>query len=63
MENKVWYYRNERHMSLRQLSRRTGISITALNKIENDKTKDVLLGNAIILSKVLRVDLYELFCV
>ena len=23
------YYRNERHMSLRQLSRRTGISITA----------------------------------
>ena len=26
---KVWYYRNERHMSLRQLSRRTGISITA----------------------------------
>lgn len=63
MENKVWYYRNERHMSLRQLSRRTGISITALNKIENGKTKDVLLGNAIILSKVLRVDLYELFCV
>ena len=26
---KVWYYRNERHMSLRQLSRRIGISITA----------------------------------
>ena len=26
---KVWYYMNERHMSLRQLSRRTGISITA----------------------------------
>ena len=63
MRNKLWYYRNQRNMSLKELSRKTGISVTALNKIENGKTNDILLSNAIIISKVLKVDLYELFCI
>ena len=63
MENKVWYYRTKRNLTLEQLSRFTGISVTALNNIENNATNDILLSNAIILSKVLKVDLYELFCI
>lgn len=63
MENKLWYYRNERHMTLKELSRKTGITVTALNKIENGNTNDIMLSNTIILSKVLKVDLYELFCI
>ena len=60
MKNKVAYYRNQQ---LRQLSKKTRISIGNLDKIENDYTKDILLSNAIELSKALNVDLYELFCV
>lgn len=63
MENKVWYYRTKRNLTLEQLSRFTGISVMALNNIENNRTNDILLSNAIILSKVLKVDLYELFCI
>lgn len=63
MKNKVAYYRNQQNMTLRQLSQKTGISIGNLDKIENDYTKDILLSNAIELSKALNVDLYELFCV
>lgn len=63
MKNKVAYYRNQQSMTLRQLSKKAGISIGNLDKIENDYTKDILLSNAIELSKALDVDLYELFCV
>lgn len=63
MENKVWYYRTQRNLSLHQLSRLTGISISTLNKLERNETNDILLSNAVILSKVLKVDLYELFCI
>nr|DAH30106.1 MAG TPA: helix-turn-helix XRE-family like protein [Caudoviricetes sp.] len=63
MENKVWYYRNQKNMSLKELSRYTGISVAEINLIENGFTNDILLSNAIRLSKVLRVDLYELFCI
>lgn len=63
MENKVWYYRTKRNLTLEQLSRFTGISVAALNNIENNATNDILLSNAVILSKVLKVDLYELFCI
>ena len=63
MKNKVAYYRNQQNMTLHQLSKKTGISIGNLDKIENDYTKDILLSNAIELSKALNVDLYELFCV
>lgn len=50
-------------MSLKELSRYTGISVAEINLIENGFTNDILLSNAIRLSKVLRVDLYELFCI
>jgi transcriptional regulator with XRE-family HTH domain len=63
MENKLWYYRNQKHMTLQELSRRSGLSVAALNKIENGNTKDILLTNAIVLSRILDVDIYELFCI
>lgn len=63
MKNKVWYYRNQRGFTLQELSRLTGLSVAAINKIENDNTSDILLTNAITLSRVLKVDIYELFCI
>ena len=63
MENKLWYYRNQKHITLQELSRLSGISVAALNKIENGNTKDILLSNAITLSRILNVDIYELFCI
>lgn len=63
MENKVWYYRNERNLTLKQLSKLTGISVGELSNIENNVSKDIMLSNAIILSKVLHTDLYDLFCI
>ena len=63
MENKLWYYRNQKGLTLQELSRLSGVSIAAINKIENGNTKDILLTNAIALSRVLNVDIYELFCI
>lgn len=63
MNNKLWYYRNQKHMTLQELSRRSGLSVAALNKIENENTKDILLTNAVVLSRILDVDIYELFCI
>ena len=63
MENKLWYYRNKRRMTLEELSRKTGLSVAAINKIENEETKDIFLNNAITLSRALDVDIYELFCI
>ena len=62
MDNKLWYYRNKKGLTLQELSRLSGISVAALNKIENGNTKDKLLNNAITLSHILNVDIYELFC-
>lgn len=59
----MWYYRNQRGLTLQQLSALTGLSVAAINKIENDNTNDILLSNAITLSRVLKVDMYELFCI
>ena len=63
MNNKLWYYRNQKHMTLQELSRRSGLSVAALNKIENGNTKVILLTNAIVLSRILDVDIYEFFCI
>lgn len=63
MKNKVGIYRTKNELTLKELSDRTGISTTTLSKIENNHTNDILLSNAIILAKVLKVDLYELFCI
>lgn len=63
MNNKLWYYRNKKGLTLQELSRLSGISVAALNKIENGNTNDILLNNAIALSRVLKVDIYELFCI
>ena len=63
MKNKVWYYRNQRGLTLQQLSKLTGLSVAAICKIENDNTNDILLSNAIVLPCALKVDMYELFCI
>lgn len=63
MKNKVGEYRYKQNITLKELSQRSGISATTLSKIENDQTNDILLSNAIILSRILKVDLYELFCI
>lgn len=62
MKNKLWYYRDKAGFTLQELSRKSGISVSELSNIENDKTNDLLFSNAVILSKILKVDIYELFC-
>jgi transcriptional regulator with XRE-family HTH domain len=63
MKNKVGEYRYKQNITLKELSQRSGISTTTLSKIENDQTNDILLSHAITLSHILKVDLYELFCI
>lgn len=63
MKNKVDEYRCKQNMTLKQLSDRSGISRTTLSKIVNNQTNDILLSHAITLSRILKVDLYELFCI
>lgn len=61
MKNKIGEYRYKQNITLKELSQRSGISSTTLSKIENNQTNDILLSNAIALSRILKVDLYELF--
>ena len=63
MKNKVDEYRCKQNITLKQLSDRSGISRTTLSKIVNNQTNDILLSHAITLSRILKVDLYELFCI
>ena len=62
MKNKIGEYRYKQNMTIAELSRRSGISTTALSNLENGYTSDILLSNAVILSHILQTDLYELFC-
>lgn len=61
MKNKVGEYRYKQNMSISELSKRSGLSSTAIYNLENGYTSDILLSHAITLSHVLHVDLYELF--
>lgn len=63
MKNKVGEYRYKQNITLKELSQRSGISATTLSKIENNQTNDILLSHSITLSHILKVDLYELFCI
>ena len=63
MKNKVGEYRCKYNMSISELSKRSGMSSTAISNLENDETSDILLSHAITLSHILQVDLYELFCI
>lgn len=63
MKNKVGEYRYKHNMSISELSERSGISTTAISNLENGYTSDILLSHAVTLSRVLQVDLYELFCI
>lgn len=63
MKNKVGEYRCKYNMSISELSKRSGMSYTAISNLENEHTSDILLSHAITLSHILQVDLYELFCI
>lgn len=63
MKNKVGEYRYLRNMSITELSKRTGLSTTAISNLENGHTADILLSHALALSHALQVDLYDLFCI
>lgn len=62
-KDKVGEHRYKRNMSLSELSKRSGLSSTAIYNLENGYTSDILLSHAIALSNILQVDLYELFCI
>lgn len=63
MDNKIGEYRYKNDLTIKELSIRSGMSTTALSNLENGLTTDILLSHAITLSRVLHVDLYELFCI
>lgn len=63
MDNKISYYRNKHNLTLKELSIKSGISVSQINYIENNISKDVKLSTAISLSRALGVDIYELFCI
>lgn len=63
MKNKVGEYRCKYNMSISELSKRSGMSSTAISNLENEHTSDILLSHTITLSHILQVDLYELFCI
>lgn len=63
MKNKVGEYRCKYNMSISELSKRSGMSSTAISNLENEHTSYILLSHAITLSHILQVDLYELFCI
>ena len=44
MENKVWYYRDKRNLTLKQLSKLTGISVGELSNIENNRSEERRVG-------------------
>lgn len=63
MKNKVCEYRYKLNMSISELSKRSGLSTTAITNLENGYTSDIYLSHALALSRVLHVDLYTLFCI
>ena len=63
MKIKVGEYRYKQNISISELSKRCGLSSTAISNLENGYTSDILLSHAVALSFALHVDLYELFCI
>lgn len=62
IRSNLFELRTLRGMSLPQLSRRCGVSISALNNIENDIT-DPKLSTLVAIARALRVDVNQLFTV
>ena len=63
MKNKVGEYRYKLNMSISELSKRSGLSTTAITNLENGYTSDIYLSHALSLSHALDIDLYTLFCI
>lgn len=62
IKSNLFELRTLRGISLPQLSRRCGVSISALNNIENDVT-DPKLSTLVAIARTLRVDVDQLFAV
>lgn len=62
IKSNLFELRTLRGISLPQLSRRCGVSISALNNIENDVT-DPKLSTLVAIARTLRVDVDQLFTV
>ncbi len=60
MHVRIWQNRNEKRMSLRMLAKKTGISKSTINNIENGKT-DVTIIQLEKIAKALNVKITELF--
>lgn len=56
----TWQARTERHLTLKQLEERTGISKTCLNDIENCKTSPTLIQLELI-AQALDMNITDLF--
>ena len=63
MKNKVWECRHVKELTVERLHELTGISASAITRIENGETNDILLSHAVALAHALQTDLYELFCI
>ena len=63
MKNKVGEYCYKLNMSISELSKRSGLSTTAITNLENGYTSDIYLSHALSLSHALGIDLYTLFCI
>lgn len=57
---KIWEIRNKKGMSLRELSKRTGISLGALNNYENGK-REITIQKLEIIAQALECKIVDLF--
>ena len=55
MKNKVGEYRYKQNISISELSKRCGLSSTAISNLENGYTSDILLSHAVALSLALHI--------
>lgn len=59
--NNLKKIRNDKNLSLRDLSKLTGISFAYLWQLENDKAKNPRMGTKILISRGLKIPVNELF--
>lgn len=57
---KTWEFRNNKNVTLEELSSITGISTSTLNNIENHKTEPKI-GQLVKIAKALEVEVNELY--
>lgn len=61
MKNNLQKCRWEKNMTLKQLSISTGVSVSELNKIENNDVKDIYYSTACKIAKALKLPVETVF--